>query len=406
MQKEIFFSLLLLPVGLSAQTSEVVSIGAGYTQQVWYDLETGSEVTRSADEWDIAFEIQGFEASILANTQKAGLVLYEAPYTVADWAALDTVGISGWVRLQNSPESWSQGAFNQGLTSDSLDLGWGNYNFITHIVTGDSLYVISLANGDFKKLRIDALAGGQYLFTYADIDGSNEVSGVVDKMNYMDKNFAYYSIENDTEIDREPLNSEWDLTFVRYLDFAPTLYGVTGVLVNKWGRSAEVSGVPVGSADWMAASFNSDMNNIGYDWKSFNMTTFQWEIQDSLTFFVETPEGNVWEVVFTDFGGASTGEFFFDYQQVSATSVAEISEDGFLLYPNPSNGIVNVQLEDEWSSAVVQVVDATGKLLATSIDGANTQLRELDLGGIPNGVYFLRAISGDKVLTEQLLLQR
>jgi hypothetical protein len=292
------------------------------------------------------------------------------------------------------------------LTSDSLDLGWGNYNFITHIVTGDSLYVISLANGAYKKLRIDALAGGQYLFTYADLDGSNEVAGNIDKVDYTDKNFAYYSIENDMEIDREPLNTEWDITFVKYIDFVPTPYGVTGVLVNKWARSGKVDNTPVGSADWNATSFEESMNGIGFDWKNFNMTTFQWEIQDSLTYFVESRDGNIWEIVFTGFGGAATGEFFFDYQQVSATSVSDLDRSDISVYPNPSNGIVNIQIPTGSGRRFLTVYNIAGKAVRSLDLNASSDLVTVDLTEVPAGLYLVELISGTSRTVARVMVEQ
>ena len=396
--------LLIAPFISNAQTAETVSIGAGYTEQVWYDLETGTQTSRSASEWDLAFEIQGFTSSILVNNQKAGVVLYEAPYTVGDWGVLDTMGIGTWEQLQNDPTSWSKGAFNQGLTSDSLDLGWGNYNFITHIVTGDSLYVISLANGEFKKLRIDALAGGQYLFTYANLDGTNETTATIDKMGYMDKNFAYYSIENDVEIDREPNNSEWDLTFVKYIDFVPVPYAVTGVLVNKWAQSGNVSNTPVGMADWINCSFDVSMNGVGFDWKDFNMTTFQWELQDSLTYFVESTEGNIWELVFTGFGGSANGEFLFDVQQVSATDVVEIESDRFEVYPNPTTGQLNLEFPNGFDRVMLQVRDMSGRIVRSlSLNGA---VIALEFGDLPNGMYLIQANNEANVVTARVMIEK
>src|SRR5262245_35166114 len=145
-------ALFLLPVVLlsgltTAQTPQTVTIGAGYADQVWFSLVNGVQQTRPAAEWDLAFEITGFTAAILANTQKGGLMVYRSPFSVPEWNAIDTAGMAGWPVLQNADTSWSRGAFNQTNTADEFDLGWGVYNSITHVVTGDSVHVMHLANG-------------------------------------------------------------------------------------------------------------------------------------------------------------------------------------------------------------------------------------------------------------------
>ena len=48
-------STMLMFNNLSAQTLDTISIGAGYTQQVWYKLETDVETKKSNLDWDLAF---------------------------------------------------------------------------------------------------------------------------------------------------------------------------------------------------------------------------------------------------------------------------------------------------------------------------------------------------------------
>ena len=42
------------------------------------------------------------------------------------------------------------------------------------------------------------LANDEYTFKYADLDGSNEINSSVSKLNYSDKNFIYYSIDQNS----------------------------------------------------------------------------------------------------------------------------------------------------------------------------------------------------------------
>ena len=145
------------------------------------------------------------------------------------------------------------------------DLGWGNYSFITHYVTADSLFVVKLPSGSYKKLWIDRLASGVYYFTYADLDGSNEVSETVTKSDFTNKNFAYYSIDSQTELDREPANDSWDLLFTKYTTMlnyggAQMPYGVTGVLSNAGVEVNKVSGIHKLEADTTDGSFSSNIS--------------------------------------------------------------------------------------------------------------------------------------------------
>lgn len=400
---------LFLSLVLCAQTPQTVSLGVGYTGQVWYSLQSGAQTSAPVNDWDLAFEIQGFTASVLANTQKPGLSLYRAPYAIAQWNVVDTTGVSGWRVLQNSDTSWSHGAFNQGLTTDEFDLGWGVYNMITHVVAGDSLFVIKLANGTWRKLRIDALAGGVFTFTHANIDGSDEQTGAINKVDYAGKNFAYWSIESNTALDREPLSADWDLTFCRYITFIPEAYGVTGGLHNKGVVTARVAELPPADAVWTDAGFSSHINTIGYDWKTFDMGTFTYVIDDSLSYFVKDVPGNIWKVVFTGFGGATNGNIEFTKELVSSADVQEAhgGPGTLVVYPNPaSGGHVQVLLDLPMNEATLTVLDVSGRqVIATRWTGLGAlSVRELELSGLPAGSYAVRVDHAGGSLVARVLV--
>ena len=172
---------------------DTVSVGAGYINQKWYSLQNDEQGTaQSKDNWDIAFEITGASASILVNTQKTNFALYKAPYSISNYATVDTTGISNWPILYNSDTTWAVGALNKGANpSNAYDLGWGVYDINTHIVSGDSCYVIKLSATSYKKIKLVNLSGGIYTFEYANINGTSSQTATVNKSNYTGKNFAY-----------------------------------------------------------------------------------------------------------------------------------------------------------------------------------------------------------------------
>jgi hypothetical protein len=380
---------------LVAQETVTVTTGPSNSLQSFYSLENGLLDTRPLAEWDLAFEISGFTASILVNTAK-GIQAFKAPYAVASWASLDTAGMaSGWTRIHNSDTSWSHGALNQGLTSNEFDLGWGVYNVITHIVMGDSIFVLKLANQQWKKLRIDGLASSTYTFTWADLDGSNEQTGTLSKGPYMGKNFGYYSLENNTAIDREPLTANWDMLFTKYVAFIPSAYPVAGVLLNKNVTALRVEDTPPAQATWVDGAFTSHINTIGYDWKTFNMQTFQFEYDEELTFFVNDQAGSLWKLIFIGYGGTANGEMTFTQELVSATSVQSgaASTGVFSIYPNPArHGTVQLVIDQPVQSAVLSIHDMNGRLvLQQNIAGLQgPSLRSLPVDMLGAGLYVVR----------------
>ena len=98
-----------------AQTTDTVSIGAGYANQVWYSLDSNERANASGTSWDLGFQISGFSAAILANTAY-GAELYKYPNgDISDWSTLDTAGIDNWTPWHNPSYTWTQGAFNKGI---------------------------------------------------------------------------------------------------------------------------------------------------------------------------------------------------------------------------------------------------------------------------------------------------
>ena len=386
--------LLALALPATAQNTVTVSTAAGNAEQVWYSLQNGEVATAALADWDLAFEIAGFTASIRVNTQK-GMRVFKAPYAVQDWASLDTTGmLATWKEVHDSDTSWSHGALNDGLTSNEFDLGWGVYNQVTHIVAGDSVFVLQLANGDWKKLRIDGLATGTYAFTWANVDGSDEQSGSLNKGAFMGKNFGYYSFANGV-VDLEPLSADWDLVFTKFIGYVPSAYPVAGVLQNKDVPALQIDGVPTDQADWTSAPFDSVINVIGSDWKTFNMQTFQYEYPADRTYFVKDRSGNVWKLIFTEYGGSANGDMTFTQELVSATGVDELTADRGVdtVYPMPvQNGLANLVLDVPVRQLDVTVHDLGGRVVRQERLGGLDGLvqRTIDLAGAPAGLYVMR----------------
>lgn len=403
-------TFLLLAVNLHAQETVTVTTSQGNALQAWYSFQNGVVASRSLAEWDMAIELTGITGGVLMNTAK-GIEVYKVPYAVAQWANIDTTGHTGSNKRQhNSETSWSSGALNQGLTSNPFDLGWGIYNMVTHNVTGDSCFVVKLANGAWKKLRIDGYASSNdtYTYTWADLDGANQQSNSFARSTFAGRNYVYISLENNTIIDREPPSNTWDLLFTRYMAFVPfpvpSMYPVAGVLQNHDIPVQRVNGVDPSFSDWAAGTFSPLINRIGFDWKNFNQNTFQWEYATDRVHFARDRAGNIWKLVFTTYGGSATGDMTFTQELLSATAVNEL--DGSVpmaLYPNPvSDGRVNLVVDAPVSTLDMLVFDASGRVVLTErLTGmGGMEVRMLDVSTLRAGIYTLR-LQGEGVLATQ-----
>ena len=242
-----------------------------------------------------------------------GVELYMVPNaTKEDWetVSINTGSIDFWDDIHNSDTSWVRGAFNVQHTSDPFDLGWGLYDFTTHDVIGDSIYVVKLSDDSYRKLVIEDLTDEVWTLKYADLDGGNETNLVIDQNDYPYRNFIYYSFLNEEVLDREPNRGSWDLLFTQYesyvtQDTAQQYYPVSGVLSNLNTKVAEVHDVDVNTEDYSNANFATSMSEIGYDWKEYDFGESAYVVEEDLVYFVQTQKGDIYKIVFTGFGGSS-----------------------------------------------------------------------------------------------------
>jgi hypothetical protein len=405
----LFASLLVAGTAGAQAVTDTISVGAGYANQVWYSLQNDVQGSSAKNNWDIAFDVTPFGASVLANTITGTTVWLYAAGDTADWNSVDTSGLSTWPKYFNSDTSWALGAFNQGATANAFDMGWGFYNSTTHYVTGDSIYIVKLSNNSYRKLWIQFLGSGAYTFRYSNLDNSADQTQQIVKADYSGKNFGYYSLQNNAALNREPASADWDLLFSQYTAFIPTAYTVTGVLSNIGTTVAKASGVDTGSVQWAPYQFVTPMNQIGYDWKALNMSTFQYDITDSLAYFVQVQNGDIWKVIFTGFGGSANGNYIFTKELVSLTGMPETEAGIFMeLYPNPAQDNARLTFAPQTNSPVrITVMDMTGKLVydVQQSSGPGMQQHTLEVSGWNAGMYMVAVQCDGKIQHRKLIVR-
>ncbi len=391
-------------------TTDTLSLYPGYSNDVYYNLADGEVANIPRAGWDLAFFTNAFSAGILIN-EGSGVMLYNYPNgDTSAWSAMDTAGMSLWTPLYNSPTIWEDGAFNVTALGHP-DYGWGTYNMVTHSVTGDSLYIIKTNEGNYKKLWIvkKISVDNLYELRFANLDGSDEMNVDLDIKPFVEKNFVYYSMETNTLIDREP-SGQWDILFTKYIDLTENMSGemvpylVTGATSNINRGANKFTEVGSDFDDWSSMPFDSLKNTIGYDWKSFNMTTFSWEVDDSTAFFMQASGGDVYKLVFTYWAGSGSGVFALNKEMVSATSVDEINtnESGFTVYPNPVTDVFTVSMKDSQFKGNIMLTDMSGRIIKQiNINGNETiSVSELD-----SGTYFVTVYGDNYKETHKLFVK-
>lgn len=339
--KYVFLSLVLVVVLFSSckkdnksgptVTSENLSMGAGYANDIYYSLDNGTLQTISRSNWDIAFHTNIYSSAILTNDGE-GILLY-ALKNITDstsWpASVDTTNLSQGKVLYNSDTTWTFGAFERTATGFP-DYGWGTYYTTNHDLIGTKLFIIKLANNQAKKIMITRKysTSNVYRIWYANLDGSGEQKVTINCAPYAAKSFVYFSFATNAIVDREPASDQWDFLLTKYIQMVPfgpgviIPYPVVGVLTNTMRLSimgnisytgdftAKVNHVGVGTIDYSKAVFQTNISKIGYDWKTHNMADNTYSVQDSLIYFIKRPNQSVYKVVFTGFDSNTGGVRF------------------------------------------------------------------------------------------------
>lgn len=409
MKKILLSASLFMMLTANSQVDDQVSVAASYSHQSYYNLENGEVSNITNLDWDLAFDASTFGSTIRINGANA-LELFVTPYSISDWSTIDTAGMANWTQTIDSDLTWSLGAFNADYDiSNPSDLGWGEYNSITHFVTGTKTFVIKLNDGSVKKILIEQLGSGDYTFKHSNLDNSNEITEVITKSDYTGKNFVYYNISSTTVIDREPLSADWDIVFGKYITeiYPGATYGVTGALMHQGTTVYKDESVETNTAIINSNFVYSDaINTIGYDWKSFDFATYSYILDDSATYFIQTAAGDVWKLGFTGFGGSSTGDIEFTKEKMASAGVYTNSEITITTYPNPVTNSFNIK-SDLNGEATIMLQSMNGKQTINETVHFTNEPIVYNVDNYNSGIYILTInYKNGQTLTEKIIITK
>ncbi len=410
MKKTILFIFLAVCISIQAQQNIDITMGGQYVNNVYFKLSDESSLAMPANSWDIAFlRTSAMDHGIRVN-DNIGIQVFEASNTPSDWASIAVSQESSWTQLYNSDTDWQDGAFMQG----SATYGWGEYDFSSHHIQGTIIFVLKYTDGTYRKFICEDYFGG-YTIKYATWDGSAwsaDQTAIVMNTTNPTHSFNYYSLQNDQQMLAAPEDTAWDLVFTRYTtDLGGGTYYLVSGCLHKAGIEIAENDEPTGaSVDLSGLNYSSEMNIIGYDWKSFNGSGF--DIDTEKAFYVKTEDNEYYRISFTAFGGSGTGEVSFTSENVSASlSVDEFSTLSLGVFPNPSiDRNLTLVLDGSIRSGLktnVSLYSALGQKVyhkEISYQGGFYQ-KELNLDGLTSGVYVLVYESGDSKMTQKVVLQ-
>ncbi|NQV01792.1 MAG: T9SS type A sorting domain-containing protein [Bacteroidia bacterium] len=392
---------------------QTVTMGPGYANEIYYQFTTFNTTSAARDSWDISFRTMTTSFSILIN-DGTGAALWTYPYAdTSGWATVDTFELYTWPTMYNDPTDWENGAFNRHATAYP-DYGWGVYNTVTHVITGDSIFIMQLVDGSFKKVWIveKNSTANTYLFRYANLDGSDFQEITLDCNPYLDKNLVGFNMQTNFPVNYQPVKESWDILFTKYMAMHSTGVPVvvTGVLSNPAIVAKKFYPVDPDFNDWEAAPWDSSRSTIGWDWKWFDLSAMMYLIEDSMVFYVKDQFTNVYRLVFTGFEGTSTGVIDFGIALVLAAGIDDSHHSNFniSLYPIPATDVINIDigtLKPVNEAKSISLLDLMGRTIRTEMLPPGQNQTTWNVQSLSPGAYLLVVTSGNDLSLTKFLKQ-
>lgn len=413
---------LSLVGSLSAQTvyTDTVVMGPGYSNEVFYNVATGVKTKSIMNKWHIAHTSNTRDNCIKANHANGSQSFVKVyAYPNGDnsaYASMDTTGWSSWKTFINDDHKHELGAFNQSLNkANPWDFSWGTYNSGTHIITGDSLFLVVVNNGTstdyIKFMPIAQYPNGDFTFRY-DVVGGTKNSSIIDTLKQSDANGGAYKYFNFTtkSVSVEPNGGDWDLNFTRY--YEPTFngsayvpYGVMGVqskrgtLVSKientlWDDLKANGQMFIDSSRDTTGGigFQNDLSRIGSKWKTFNGQSY--DMVADLNYIVEKKVGSIfeyWAIQFTGFVGSSAGRIILNRTKLGATTSVNNLSNNVSIFPIPTTNNIYVKplTGAKIQTIILRSMDGRVVRNASNNNFNESDAAQLSIADMPTGQYII-----------------
>jgi len=201
---------------------------------------------------------------------------------------------------------------------------------------------------------------------------------------------------------------DWDVTFTKYITSVQGMpYSVTGVLSNINVKVAEANNVtPATYYNFNNHIFQNEINTIGYDWKTFDMSSFSYILNPNVCFFIKDQEENIWRLYFNSFEGSSTGNVSFNTELISTAAVDEENQNNNItIYPNPASDYVNLICESSKKDNIIYISDLNGKIVLKEKTKNGFSAINVNVSNFKKGIYIVSLASDNFIKKEKLIIK-
>ena len=182
---------------------------------------------------------------------------------------------------------------------------------------------------------------------------------------------------------------------------ANTSYSVTGTsTLGCVGSNTAVSSVTVNANPTVAASTSNSLICVGQSvvlTASTSATSYTWNTGATTMSVSVSPTVTSTYTVNVSNATACVASSTVIVTVSPCTGINEILENAVSVYPNPANGVINVDLTSELTkNSTLEVYDALGKLVVKQV--LANELNSINISTLSNGIYTFKVLNNSKLV--------
>lgn len=309
-------------LSLNPAETESMVLGEDYGNVFYYNLASKSVVSENHwSEWNLAFYSQEGDYHIRLN-DAANMKAFNAQTT-------------NFESVTSLKPEWRSIVDDAKGSRDNLALKFETLKTIDDTTFyKPNVYVLLLGtnpSGDeigYKKMTLLYTYSNKYKIRYSNLDNTESYEYIITKDAVV--NFIHFSFANKgNQVIIEPDKTTWDVVFTRSTDititndFVDTIfdYSVTSVLLNplftKAYEETEINYDDISIKDIKYQKLTNQLNIIGFEFKSFNLTTGYYTIKPNKSYVIKDINDFYYKIKFVGFYDPNTnikGTISFVYE--------------------------------------------------------------------------------------------
>ncbi len=283
---------------------EQLSLGEDYTTEVFYNLENKESHISQLRDWDLAFSNINGMPFLKLNTGNGWTAYKSNNDNMYDPINMGSISFLEWAI--DNPEG------------DCGDMAFGDFYNVEDILHKVFLLRKDNFNGTYSYFKMSLLDINleSCIIDFMPVDAQQAQHLELRLPQDYTPSFYYLSIKGDklniADNDIEPKTNNWDINFTRYARYFEEdnlNYIVTGVLLNPKKTKVYVDSVSsfedITIDDISAQNLSTNLEGIGYNWKSIDNSFEEYTVNKHYNYIIETMEGNFYKLRFLGFYNAN-----------------------------------------------------------------------------------------------------